>query len=758
VTVDVSWKKEQTANTFISIPGSGYTFESGAVYQADIRLTADDPYRFFQAKYFEYPAGTVTAQPEYKNDAVERNLTVTYKAAETPMAVRDLNLTPYIPKPINGVMGATFFAGPQYTGRVNWEPSAGPFQAGTTYTAEVGLTPAAGYSFTGAGSFIHTAAETVTNTAEGLRIGFSATPSAGGTVVIDDTDLTGRIPRPISGESPLTGITGNQYTGAVSWTPAPPGTFQYGTVYTAVLTLYAASGYTFAGIGRNAFSHGDAPGAVTNPSGSGTVSITFPPAVSATYLVISSFGKLADRGSALRLMWEKKADNSLTIDLPGGTELVDPDSAALVAGDNSPAHVIINGHGRELILGGQGTLLTVGRGVTLTLRNITLSGISGNDAPLVTLRRGGKLILGDGVILRGNENTSGDAGGVWVNGGDLILNPGAEITGMTAKQGGGALIDTDGTLFMNGGIIANNTASEVNGGGGVLLLDGGTFTMAGGTIQLNRVLRESSGGGVLVLGNVYDTSFNMFGGIIQFNRAEGDNSGGGVLVISGGWSSGYVSFNMFGGIIQFNRAADDNSGGGVGIFAANGIFNLYDGAIRGNNALGVDSGGGVFISSYTYNTSFYMYGGTIGGGDGDANTAVSGGNGVCALYGSFTMSGGTIKGNGIGGYGVLCGNVDYFGSLLTMLGSARIDEDVFLISYYYFPSYPGIAIGGDLSGAPLPLANIIVDPLPSPGTSLMKASSSELIQENYQKFQFNGSTLSDIDITYDGLHYFGEYK
>jgi hypothetical protein len=727
-------------------PSPAGPFELGTVYGADIRLSAPDPYRFFQGRYFEYPAGTVTAQPGYDDGSGERNLTVTYKAAGRGAKVNDLNLTHYIPKPVNGVMGAAFFTGPQYTGTVSWEPSAGPFQSGTAYTAEVSLTPVPGYSFTGAGPFVHTGAETVTTTAGGVRIGFSAAPSAGGAAVIDDTDLTGRIPLPVSGGSPVTGITGTQYTGAVSWTPAPHGTFQYGTVYTAVLTLQAAPGYTFAGIGRDAFRHGDAPGAVTNAAGSGTVRIAFPPAASATYLVISSFAEAGDEGSALKLMREKKANNSLTIDLPGDAEVVDPDQAALAAGENSPANVIINGHGQELTIGGQGTLLTVGRGVALTLRNITLSGRSGNNAPLVTVQRGGRLTLGDGVILTGNESTG--AGGVWVNGGELVLNPGAEITGMTALRGGGVLIDTSGTLFMNGGIIAGNTASGENGGGGVLIMDGGTFTMADGTIESNRALGKSSGGGVLAAGGGYDVAFNMFGGTIGSNHALDESSGGGVLLT--GEYSDTVSFNMFGGTIESNHAEAESSGGGVGVLASGtGTFNLYEGTIRGNTALGTESGGGVFIDSY--NGRFNMYGGTIGGGAGGANTAASGGNGVCVINAFFTMYGGTIQGNG--GYGVLCRY--YNESAFTMMGAARIDEDVSLtLSSPYNPAL--IVIGGDLSGTPA--ANIIV-PSPTAGTYLIKASSSELITRNYQKLKFNGSTLSDIDIEYDGYqYYYGRYK
>jgi hypothetical protein len=733
-------------------PSPAGNFELAAVYTADIRLSAADPYRFFAAKYFEYPAGTVTAPPDDDGGPAERNLTVTYKAAGTPMVVNDLNLTSYVPKPANGVMGVTSFTGPQYTGIVSWEPTAGPFQAGMSYTAVVSLTPAAGYSFTGVGSLVHTGAATLTTTATEVRINFSATASTGGAAVIDDVDLAGRIPRPRSGESPVTGITGPQYTGVVSWTPAPPGTFQYGTVYTAVLTLQAAPGYTFAGIGQNAFIHGAAPGAVTNPAGSGTVTITFPPTVSATYQTITSFGPAGDQGSALKLMKEKKDDNSLTIDLPedrGIIEVVDPDPVTLTleAGVTSPARVIINGHGRKLTIGGPGSLLTVGGGVTLTLRNITMSGLLGmptNDAPLITVLHGGKLILGDGVTLTGNKNTGTGAGGVWVNGGELVLNPGSEISGMTAEQGGGVLVETFGTLFMNGGIIANNRASAADGGGGVLLSDGGTFTMADGTIQENTAAGNNSGGGVLVRASEkpgsgmfpssLDVSFTMYGGAIQSNRAEGDNSGGGVLAHAaerpgGGMIVGTlkVSFTMFGGTIQSNRVEGDDSGGGVLITADDNEADAF----------------------------FNMYGGTIGGGNGKANTAAaSGANGLYALGGSVTMSGGTItgNGNGISSYGVLV--YSDWNSAFTIKGAAKIEEDV---SFGSSDPQAVIIIGGDLSNSPA--ANIIVaDPIPS-GTYLMRASSQELIEGNLDKLRFNGDTLtlSDIEIKYENFQYDGDY-
>jgi hypothetical protein len=726
--VTVDWEVKDPSNSYMFVPfpapivPAADRFDAGAVYRATIGLTAQTDYCFITTRDFEYPSGTVTTPPGTDAGITVRNLTVTYIATRIPTIINDLNLTTYIPKPLSGIMPVISFAGSQYTGTVSWKNSGtqaalvGPFQPDTEYTAEVTLTPALGHSFTGVGqdTFIHTGAGSVTNPADGdrVRISFSPTASAGGLTVVYDTNLTGRLPRPISGETPVLGITGTQYTGTVTWLPAPHSTFQYGTVYTAEITLNAVPGYTFTGIRQNVFTHGAAPGGVSNQAGSGTVRIVFPATASSTYSVITSFGPVEAEHSALKLMKEKKDDNTVTIDLSGGIEPVIPTNMPLVAGNNSPAKVIINGRGRILRIQALGTLLTVGGGVTLTLRDITLWGMNGNNAPLITVAHGGKLILGAGAVLTENQST-GNAGGVWVNGGELVLNNGGIIEKMSAQQGGGVLVDGGGKFVMNGGTIGGgllegNTVSGVNGGGGVLVADG---------------------------------SFSMLDGIVQSNHAQAGGSGGGVLVAAG-------SFDMIGGIIQSNNAAADGSGGGVGILNG-GTFTLYNGTIRANEALGPggsanpESGGAVYLAGDPNNWgTFTMYGGTIGGDNPeDANTAIIGANGVCSIFGKFIMSGGIIKGNraaGTSNYGVYAHNpYNYFYSYdhtspFTMTGSAQVAED----NQVFLSSYATITIGGALSA--LPAADIMVNS-PSDGTRLLQASSSSLITENFTKFLYAGS-------------------
>jgi hypothetical protein len=193
-------------------------------------------------------------------------------------------------------------------------------------------------------------------------------------------------------------------------------------------------------------------------------------------------------------MQEKSGESRLSIDLPTGMEIVTSNSITLEAGINSPAEVTIDGHGRILTIDAgyaQGKLLTVGKGVTLTLQNLTLLGSRENNAPLVEVRRGGTLILGTGAVLMGNKS-SGDAGGVLISTGEFIMNDGIIKENTVNKSsysyytaiGGG--VYNMGTFTMNNGSIQRNTVSGPynygNLGGGVFNGDHGIFNMRGGII------------------------------------------------------------------------------------------------------------------------------------------------------------------------------------------------------------------------------------------------------------------------------------
>jgi hypothetical protein len=279
-----------------------------------------------------------------------------------------------------------------------------------------------------------------------------------------------------------------------------------------------------------------------------------------------------------------------------------------------------------------GTVLTVGGGVSLTLRNITFEGAANNTTPLLKVGTGGKLILEDGVRLINNITTA-DAGGVWVNGGALILNSGVEITGMAARQAGGVLVSALGNFIMNGGTIGGedhgNTAAEENGGGGVLVASG-SFEMNGGTIEHNSALEKFSGGGVCVL---QTGTFNLNLGAIKYNTAEAADSGGGVCIISD--DNNYeMNFVMNGAKarIEYNTAAEVRSGGGL---YGRG-FQINRGTIAHNTAEAEYSGGGVFA------TRGQLSGGTIAYNEAKAKHS---GGGVYANGQPFGVRSGEITHN-----------------------------------------------------------------------------------------------------------------
>jgi hypothetical protein len=651
LTIDAEWEVEDPADSGGFAPisaGEGYTFELGKVYRAAIRLRANSGYRFSAAKDFEYPPGAVQVQPNRDRDPADRGLTaITYQAAQAGRVISDFNLTRYIPRPVSGAAALTAFTGIQYTGTVIWKNTgtravlAGPFQSDTRYTAEVSLHPAMGYTLAGLGqdTFIHTGAESVGNTPDSgtITIGFAATGGPAGPQVVYDTILTGRISRPINGVTPVAVIAGSQYTGTVRWTPAHSA-FQLDVPYTAALTLNAAPGFTFTGIGADAFIHAD--GTASNAADSNTVTISFPPAASSANPAIS-FGPAETEGSALWLMKDKRDYiYTLYIDLPEGTEPITR-GAVLVAGDTSPANVVIDGHHRVLRIRDPGVLLTVSGDVTLTLKNITIEGNDGNSTPLFKVWPGGKLILGEGVTLIGNES-AGDVGGVWVNGGTLMMNDGAAIKGMKGRRAGGVLVDAKGRFFMRGGAVGGpapadgNTASAEYGGGGVLVVQG-TLDMDGSAlIQGNRSEAPSSGGGVGILAK---GTFNQYRGTIQENTALGENSGGGV------YNTGKFTMNTVGVVIKKNTVNRAYSGGGVYIDGVDGgSFTMNNGTIEENTALGNNSGGGVFTQlTYNYSLACVMSSGTI-----QKNEALgdNSGGGICLVdNGGFEVFAGSVAEN-----------------------------------------------------------------------------------------------------------------
>jgi hypothetical protein len=245
----------------------------------------------------------------------------------------------------------------------------------------------------------------------------------------------------------------------------------------------------------------------------------------------------------------------------------------------STTNIILSGGTTEktISLSSNGSLFTVSAG-TLTLENnITLAGLSSNNASLVRLNSSGALVMKAGSKIQNNTVTIDSSasssnvaagGGVYINGGSFTMD-GGTITGNkveatnsssssynnTIKALGGGVYFYSGTFIMNNGTISNNTAYSnkfETAGGGVYVNNSRTFTMNGGTISDNTA--ESS--------SVLATSYTYGGGVAA-------------------WDSS--TFTMTGGTISGNTVKTASNCYGGGVYSSSN-FTKTGGTIYGSNA------------------------------------------------------------------------------------------------------------------------------------------------------------------------------
>jgi hypothetical protein len=320
--------------------------------------------------------------------------------------------------------------------------------------------------------------------------------------------------------------------------------------------------------------------------------------------------------------------------------------------------VTVDGGGRTVSLYGSGSLITIGSGVTLKLKNITLRGSGmNNDASLITVD-GGNLELNDGAVITGNtkysSSTSSYGGGVYIDSGTFIMNGGA-ITRNTARSYGGGVYVGSGTFTMNGGTITHNTATYSTAApsyGGGVYVDSGTFTMNGGVISDNKAESpiNAYGGGMYVNSG----TFAISGGAIMDNTAVCTSFSSPINAYGGGMYVNTGIFTMSGGTISGNTASSCGASGGGVYVSAGGGFTLSGGEISGNTAYSPyvynsscgASGGGVYVSGrdFTMNSGVIM-GNTASSTSTSSLSPFSYGGGVYVSGGDFIMNNGVISGN-----------------------------------------------------------------------------------------------------------------
>ena len=269
---------------------------------------------------------------------------------------------------------------------------------------------------------------------------------------------------------------------------------------------------------------------------------------------------------ALRVIRDGRNNAFYTLNIAG--DIVLPVTSGNTFGSPTGIVVTIQGEG-SLSLSANGSLIQSGNGQTITIRDITLNGRSGNNASLVIVNTGSAINIERNALVTGNQ-TSGSAGGV--------------------------LVRSGGVFVLEDSVITGNSSSESTSSGGVFI-DGGSFFMRGSSRISENSHNNSWGNGV---GGVFVRSNGVFSfenGVITLNTSS--RNAGGVRVASGG------VFTMQNGTISFN-IANNGSGGGVYV---EGTFTLQNGMISGNTAR-EGNGGGLYLST---NASFTKPGGTITG-------------------------------------------------------------------------------------------------------------------------------------------------
>jgi hypothetical protein len=497
-------------------------FEEGGRYQAAITLAAKNGYAFDRAIPFAYREGVVENQSAADNsDPGMRTVLAVYRAAERLVPAGRTDLTEYIPKPVGGAVPVMNFPAVEYAGHIQWEQGGGGswaamgdsvFRAGMAYRAVVLLEAASGYTFKGSPGFKHTLSvsgggdlplgENTGGTA-GLRIEFGETPPN----YIRNYDLNYYVPLPVEGQLPqrvlnppgMT-VTASWYEKARSggWEPFASGVFRSEGRYRAEITLAAGTGYAFE---RDFAYAAGLVGAQEQSAENGAyrrvVTVTYAPFMPRAE---GEGGEgIGFTGSALAQIREHAGGDALYVSLalhPDGEPV--GAGAAYFSPGSSPRSLIIDGNGGTLKLDGlgNGSLLRVESGITVTLRDITLEGLEGlegyegNTKSLVEVS-GGTLIL-ENAHIKGNRNSLNGGGGVYISGGGFFTMNGGSVSGNTATNGGGVYIVTSGSFRMNSGTITSNTADK---GGGVyrqLYTDDGGINddskdcvLYGGTITSN---------------------------------------------------------------------------------------------------------------------------------------------------------------------------------------------------------------------------------------------------------------------------------
>jgi hypothetical protein len=228
------------------------------------------------------------------------------------------------------------------------------------------------------------------------------------------------------------------------------------------------------------------------------------------------------------------------------------------------------------LIGAGAGLTTIGgvnvdAGVSVTIKGVTITNVSGGPGDDRGVRNAGALTLKN-CVVSGNQADS--AAGI------LNLSTGTVTLQDSAVTGNSAFLGSGGGIFNAGAMTLQNSTVSENGtfgsGGGILNI--GSLLLQGSAVSNNGAF--SAGGGIYNLGTV-----TLRDSAVSDNVAVSDGGGG-----IGNGAAGTTT--MRNSIVSGNRALFGGSpadGGGISNF---GTLSLADSTVSGNHAN--DRGGGIY--------------------------------------------------------------------------------------------------------------------------------------------------------------------
>jgi hypothetical protein len=322
------------------------------------------------------------------------------------------------------------------------------------------------------------------------------------------------------------------------------------------------------------------------------------------------------------------------------------------------ANVTIDGANLATLSGGNSTrLFYVSPGVTLTLKNLTVSNGNSGAADAGAIFSSGSLVIDNCHFLNNHTGTNNFSGGAILNTGPLTITN-SEFAGNTGGNGGalfprwGNAVTSISKSYFHDNQALNNTSS--GWGGAILAWDGVPLTISNSNFINNWTARD--GGAIYITAN---SNLIMTGGSMSGNQA---NYYGGALVNLGSASitdtviSGNLAVDFGGGVynngtltmnkVWLNGNYTFNSGGAV--YNGNVVLSITNSAITNNTSYfggGIHAAGTVNILNTTLANNKAQYTVAYGGG--------------IYVEGSVSLNFVTLVGNTVNGSSVQGGSSIY---------------------------------------------------------------------------------------------------